>query len=300
MVEITDSMRNNKNYNGNTRKFGVTLNGVDYIVKFSKNNDMSVYCEYIASEFIRSLGISCHEVTVGVYKGEIVNIIKDFTSNEKYSLHSYKDTKQTSEDTDIGSKEYTYNDILYLIDKHLKLSDKDKELAKKSFWNMFIVDAILGNRDRHWGNWGYLAYKNRYNLAPLYDNGASLYPNVNNVIISYINEETRYKFLYERVFTFPASLFKIKKEDRCYRSNYYEMFSDLRVNKIFASQVKTFRLKYDYKEIYSRIYNIVNNLGIPIEYKRFYVEIVTLRYMCIIERKDFSCSYRIVERMLNK
>lgn len=296
MFVIDDSMINNKNYNGNTRKFGITYNGVEYIVKFPKGNDLSVYCEYICSRLIKNLGYNCHSVNLGVYKGILVDIIKDFTFGGNYALHSFKDTKQSSEDTEIGVKEYTYDDILYLIDKHLKINDKDKYSIKCSFWDMFICDAIIGNRDRHWGNWGYILVNGSYKFAPLYDNGAGLYPNVNKSISEYVNIGTRKKFLYDRVFVFPASLFKMKRKDRAYRTNYYDMFSDLRINKIFAERVKLIRSRFSYRDIYNIICSIVMNMDIQYEYKRFYIEIVTLRYACIIQRKDFDKIYNEIER----
>ena len=54
MIIIQDFMRNGKSYDGNTKKFGITYNGIDYIVKYKKRDDMSVYCEYICSNFIKS------------------------------------------------------------------------------------------------------------------------------------------------------------------------------------------------------------------------------------------------------
>lgn len=303
IINVTDSLKNNKTYNGNTRKFGITINNKDYIVKFAKDNDMSVYCEYVASNFIRTLGIPCHLVLLGTYKNEIVDIIEDFTSGTDLTLHSFKDTKQSSEDTEIGNKEYTYDDVLYLIDKHLKMTDKNKEDAKKQFWNMFICDAIIGNRDRHWGNWGYLIHHSNglgYRFAPLYDNGAGLFPGVNKVINEYISTETRKEFLRQRIFDFPASLFKIRKPDRPYRSNYEKMLSDLRVNKILAQQVKLFRNNISYEQVFNSILQFCIQLPLEYCYKRFYIEIVTLRYMCIILRIDFSKSYKIVEGALRQ
>lgn len=301
ITDISDIPKNNKTYNGNTRKHGITIDDTDYIIKFPKDNDLSVYCEYIASNFIRKLGIDCHEVELGAYHGISVNIIKDFTSERKMSLHSYKDTKQSSEDTDLSDKEYTYQDILYLIDKHLKMTDQAKQEAKQHFWDMFICDAVIGNRDRHWGNWGYLkntGSKSEYVFAPLYDNGAGLYPGVSLVINDYINMTTRQKFLYDRVFVFPASLFKIKKPDRTYRSNYAEMFADLRINKIFAQRVKYFREHISYQQVFDNIYNVCINVPLDVKYRRFYIEIVSLRYMCIVLRMDFHQSYRTVEGLL--
>jgi hypothetical protein len=40
------------------------------------------------------------------------------------------------------------------------------------FWDMFIVDALIGNSDRNYTNWGILLDSaGKYSLAPVYDNG---------------------------------------------------------------------------------------------------------------------------------
>lgn len=302
LIDVTKIPKNNRIYNGTTKKYGITFGNTDYIIKFTKDEDMSVYTEYIASSFIRALGIACHEVRLGTYNGEIVAIIKDFTSNSNYVLHSFKDTKQSSEDTEIGDKEYTYDDVIYLIDKHLRMDAKSKLEAKHAFWRMFICDAIIGNRDRHWGNWGYL--KNittqQYIFAPLYDNGAGLYPGVNYKIHEYIDKSTRKKFMYDRIYTFPASLFKIKRPDRSYRSNYAEMFKDLRVNKLLAEEVRSIKQAFTHQKVYDIMCSICADLPLDNAYKRFYIEIVTLRYMCIILRIDFDKAYNLIESKLNK
>lgn len=300
LVDITDIPRNNKFYNGNTKKYGITINDKDYIVKFSKDNDMSVYCEYIASNIIQSIGIPCHTVKLAIINDVVVNLIEDFISGTTYSLHSYKDTRQTSEDTEIGTKEYTYNDVLYLIDKYLKMSAIERERAKQAFWRMFIYDAMIGNRDRHWGNWGYLKSNNNqsYSFAPLYDNGAGLFPGVNKIIYEYIDIKTRYEFLYNRIYIFPASLFKIKRPDRLYRSNYYEMFEDLKIDRIFEDEVVKFRKNLSYQKLFEIVSNVCSNIPLPMEYRRFYIEIVTLRYMCIVLRMEFKKSYQLVEEAL--
>ena len=42
MIVITDNMRNGKMYDGNSAKFGISLSGVDYIIKMSKKGGLSV------------------------------------------------------------------------------------------------------------------------------------------------------------------------------------------------------------------------------------------------------------------
>ncbi len=44
-------------------------------------------------------------------------------------------------------------DILMAMDEQQAI---DPDALKKRFWDMFIVDALIGNWDRHNGNWGFL------------------------------------------------------------------------------------------------------------------------------------------------
>lgn len=52
------------------------------------------------------------------------------------------------------------------------------EKLEKHFWDMFVVDALICNTDRHEGNWGVLMRigSNDMSIAPVYDCGSSLVP----------------------------------------------------------------------------------------------------------------------------
>lgn len=84
----------------------------------------------------------------------------------------------------------------------------DVSLLKTYFWDMFIVDAFLGNFDRHNGNWGFLInYKtNIVKISPIYDCGSCLYPQIDESLMSYVldNEEEKLN----RVYEFPTSAIK--------------------------------------------------------------------------------------------
>ena len=163
---------------------------------------------------------------MATYNGELVVMIKDFT-NDGTELRTFEDIGESSIDTDINSKEYTYDDVIDVINKHIKLDDENKDKFIKSFWEMFIVDTILANRDRHSGNWGYIINPfGKYEFAPLYDNGGSLFPSVLGKLKEYADESTRRQFLKDRVYIFPASLFKIYSDNSktVKKTNYYEVF----------------------------------------------------------------------------
>ena len=55
-------------------------------------------------------------------------------------------------------------DILSTIDEQTAM---DSETLKTRFWDMFIVDALIGNWDRHNGNWGFL-YNNATDEVDVY------------------------------------------------------------------------------------------------------------------------------------
>jgi hypothetical protein len=50
--------------------------------------------------------------------------------------------------------------------------------ALEQYWDLFIMDALLGNFDRHANNWGYLVNNSSGDIhfAPVYDCGSCLYP----------------------------------------------------------------------------------------------------------------------------
>lgn len=301
---ITERMMNNKKYNGNSLKLGITVDGQDYLVKFSKDTVSSVYSEYVASRFIKGIGLNCQEAWLGWLNKQLVVIVKDFSTKDA-KLRSYKSTRQSSEGTDLSNKTYTYKDVLYLINKHTKMSEADKQKTIRQFWDMFICDAILGNRDRHHENWGYLDYKTGYKPAPIYDNGGSLFPGIESRMAEYIallKQGKEYKFIAERSERFPASLFQMERADgQNRRTNYYEILSDLRINKVLAAEVRNIREKVGFNRVYEAAIRAVASVKgiIPWEYRRFYVLIICTRYLHMVERKSIKESYLISVRRLN-
>ena len=50
---------------------------------------------------------------------------------------------------------------------------------------MFVVDAFIGNWDRHNGNWGFLYNQetDKLEIAPIFDCGSSLFPQIDDELI---------------------------------------------------------------------------------------------------------------------
>ena len=94
---------------------------------------------------------------------------------------------------------------------------------KKRFWDMFIVDALIGNWDRHNGNWGFLydPLTDKNELAPVFDCGSSLYPQADDKIMKKVLSDQ--DELKARVYDIPTSAIRNNNS----RINYYRYISSL-------------------------------------------------------------------------
>lgn len=153
------------------------------MLKFSptakKNKNISysnsTISEYIGSNIYKIIGIPVQETILGKYKvngkEKIVVACKDFTTPGTIiqDFASLKNTMINSNENGYGTE---LNTILETIDIQRAV---DQLELKNRFWNMFIVDALIGNMDRHNGNWGFLynTLTDDVTIAPVYDCGSS-------------------------------------------------------------------------------------------------------------------------------
>lgn len=282
--------KNKRTYDGNTIKFGVNDRDNRYIIKLSKKkNDSSVYSEYVSSEFMGLLGYNAHKTWLVKDKklGTIV-VLEDFVNKGEY-LRSHRAIEERDETKEFI--EYTYQNILESVVRNNKLSYIHKREVMEQFWDMYMLDAILGNRDRHHGNWGYVCKGREYRAAKIYDNGASLFPSVLGKLGEY--DKDRKIFLYERCEKFPASLILEydKKEDRYKRTNYYECIGKSARYKEMETSYQKIK-SIELKKVYESIKEASNHELIPELLRKFYIDIVCIRYMHIMERLDFEECYR--------
>ena len=233
MIDFTNMPRRNKTYGGaNGNKISVIYQDHLYMLKFPGipriNKDMSYangcISEYLGSHVFELAGIPVQQTLLGTYtnngKEKIVVACRDFTSPEVV-LQDFASLKNTI----IGSSSNGYGteleDILETIEQQMVM---DPKILRERFWDMFIVDALIGNWDRHNGNWGFL-----YNpttdetiLAPVFDCGSSLYPQADETIMQNVLKDPAEKDA--RIFDRPLS--GIKKDGQ--KINYYHFISSLK------------------------------------------------------------------------
>jgi hypothetical protein len=271
-------------YNGaNGSKIAVEYNGEAYMLKFppsaeGKPTDLSYtnscISEHIASSIFNMLGIRAQETMLGLFtvkgKEKLVCACKDFTAGGK-RLFDFCSIKNTVLDSVSNGSGTELSDVMDTIDKQQYVSPI---VLREHFWNMFIADALLGNFDRHNGNWGFLYddAKGEAEIAPVFDCGSCLLPQADDKVMKKVlaNEAE----LHARVFQFPTSAIKLKGR----KINYYDFLSRAE-NEDANEALKRIAPRINMGEIESFIDQVP---GISDLQKEFYKEYVNARYDLII------------------
>ena len=205
-------------YNGaNGKKIAVSFEDAVWILKFppsaaDKPNELSYsnscVSEHLGSTVFRMLGVPAQETRLGTHvngRTKAVCSCLDFTIPGK-RFYDFCSIKNTVIDSETGGHGTELSDVLTTIDLQQFV---DPVLVRRRFWDMFVVDALLGNFDRHNGNWGFLVDERTSlaELAPVFDCGSCLLPQADESIMrKMLSDEDE---LNARIYTFPGSMLKV-------------------------------------------------------------------------------------------
>lgn len=194
----------------------------------SKNASYTNGCvsEYLGCKIFASLGFDTQETRLGIYtingKDKVCVLCKDFETENK-KLVKFAELKNGVMESPESGFGVELSSVLTTIEEQDII---DPIYLKRFFWEMFIVDALLGDFDRHNGNWGFLIDEDNaeVQLAPIYDCGSCLYPQASEDVMkkTLVDENERNA----RVYVFPNSALKINNKKVNYldfiRTNQYE------------------------------------------------------------------------------
>ena len=207
----------NRAYNGaNGKKIAVSYDGDVWMLKFppsaaekptALSYTNSCLSEHLASTIANMIGLKSQETRLGTFtngKTKVVCACRDFTAHGKL-LYDFCSIKNTVIDSDTNGTGTELDDVLETMDKQ---SFVDPLVLREHFWDMFVVDAFLGNFDRHNGNWGFLVDPNvnRAEIAPLFDFGSCLLPQADDDIMRLVIDDKAERDA--RIYNFPASALK--------------------------------------------------------------------------------------------
>lgn len=232
MINFTNFPIRKKAYGGaNGNKLSVVYNDDLYMIKLPmhaiKNPNLSYtnscISEYLGCRIFNMLGVKAQETLLGVYEfhGKVRNVVacKDFTSINTIFI-DFASVKNQIIDSASNGYGTELADILDTIEKQNAVDHKE---LKEHFWDMFVIDAFIGNWDRHNGNWGFLYNQenDEMKIAPIFDCGSSLFPQIDDELIKKVmSSKTE---MDARVFDMPTSAILVKGK----RGNYFRMITSL-------------------------------------------------------------------------
>lgn len=197
MIDFSNATEEFNNYKGSEKKKTLIYNGKKYLVKFpdpirEKNKNISyinnAFSEYIGSNIFKMIGFETQNTILGKYnyngKEKIVCACEDFTSDDSELFEFEGLALSTNPDKKIDTE---LSDIIDVIEECKMINSSETKLK---FWKMFVVDALIGNTDRHNGNWGFLVNKKtkQVTFAPIYDCGSCLNPMIEDKEIERLND----------------------------------------------------------------------------------------------------------------
>ena len=270
MINFSKAYEEHNFYGGNEKKKTMIYSHKKYLVKFPEpipNNKYlkNAYSEYIGSNIFKMSGFNTQNTILGIYKYEdkekIVCACEDFTS-ENLELYEFESLLLSVNVDKIIDTELS--DIIEIIEK---LEDEFNIMIIDKFWDMFIIDALIGNADRHNGNWGFLYNKldKTMMFAPIYDNGSCLNPLLEDEEISKLNDTELRNIIYN-----VYSCFKINNK----KKHYFEFIKSRKDNNCNEALLRVFP-NIDIAKIKEFILNIEGMSNIR---KNFYISVLNGRY----------------------
>lgn len=252
-------------------KLWVRFNGGTYLVKLDLNK---AYSEHFGSVFFNMLGVPAQATRLVKYKGSIACLISDIAGDS--SIRTFNCIHESSIDSGYIYSAYTFADII----RELQHYSKDRSFATllfDQFIKMFVVDAIIANRDRHGGNWGYLYNNGVRTICPIFDNGACMFPNLDLSAVSVDNKQD----LYQLVIDSPKSQVHLAPNRK--KCTFYRLFEEFR----HEIDLSWLNLQSVYRAA------TVSTFDIPEDRKYLWKKVAVLRYLCVVRGVPFNEAIKI-------
>ena len=203
MIDFSKCDEELNNYKGSEKKKTLIYNNKKYLVKFpdpirEKNKNISyinnAFSEYVGSNIFKIAGFETQNTILGKYnyngKEKIVCACEDFTDGN-HVLYEFENLAlSTNPDKKIETELSDVMEVIDEINSTKKINIILNDNIKEKFWDMFIIDCLIGNTDRHNGNWGLLinARSDRAIFSPIYDCGSCLNPMLEDEAIQNLTE----------------------------------------------------------------------------------------------------------------
>lgn len=281
-------------------------------IKEKRESDFYFNCisEYFGCHIFALCGIDTQETYLGYYtcKDGIKRLCvacKDFTTDEKYLTTSGESAVKLcpmanykhdfTRDGDKNKTLISRDDGEAYLDELENIWHKSKYLSNIEnkiiieYYNRFVVDGLIGNPDRHNGNWGFLIpasderhLQEAFGVAPVYDCGASFLSRANQ---NRLDEVLKIKELLKRRCTdFPKSQVskKVGIKDGIEYGSYFNSLENKNLNEAILRMTPI--IKEALPQIYKLIDEMENKGVITHERANFYKIFIDGRFKNIIQK----------------
>ncbi len=158
----------NNTTDGMLKKAWIIENGTRYLIKGGyKNEILQPFNEVLASEICRRLEFNHVPYTIDIYKDMVVSKCPCFINKDSEFITAYQIKNGMKKHDD----KQDYEDYIKVLENN---GIKD---ARIKLENMYILDFLIMNEDRHLNNFGIIRDVNTLkwlDVAPIFDNGQSL------------------------------------------------------------------------------------------------------------------------------
>ncbi len=185
IIEIESESRGAIEQLGSKPKFWFRRDGHDWLFKEARESTGEDWAEKVASTIAERLGVRSHYAELAVCNGRRGCAVKSFVVPHISALvHGNEVLELTVPGYDMtveyGQSDHTIDNIVGAIERLFPMG-KERHVAATRMVGYLVLDALIGNTDRHHQNWGVLLTEvgpsgsfARIEMAPTYDHASSL------------------------------------------------------------------------------------------------------------------------------
>lgn len=233
----------------------------DGIIGYNKNSNNTTQSfdkfEYIICAFGKKLGVKMAETYKIYIDNNYMGIISegiDKVGDIKYDASDLIKLRENNPNNIkmIGDSNYIVLDTTEDIEKAISLfpkimslfqiSDEQKQKIEQDYFNMLVLDSVIGNVDRVMDNYGVVQRKNgKIEFSPLFDNATITIPDIPQQyakINSYLIDKSRIMdVLYEKYYD---KIKPITSQILEHRDEYYKFIKDISQKELNESEQRWF------------------------------------------------------------
>lgn len=191
ILEIDPTWRRGIEDMGSKPKFWFRYQDEMWLFKQARANTGEHWAEKVASEIAELLGLPTHRVEISTYEGQVGCAVRSFLKSAQTLVHGNELMAGVIEGYDKfkhrGQSDHNFGNIVTTLQRKFA-NTRARVGVSKQLVGYLLLDALVGNTDRHHENWGViqsfafqvdkeekqLSLTFKIELAPTFDHASSL------------------------------------------------------------------------------------------------------------------------------